>query len=49
MKAVKPLSKDWVNAWNAWGKVLQVSEWLRAGNKPTAKQQNDINKICLAE
>ena len=48
MKATKPLSKEWVLAWKAWGRVLQVSEWLRVGNRPTAQQQKDIDKICNA-
>ena len=48
MKETKPLSKEWVLVWKAWGKVLQVSEWLRVGNTPTPQQQNDIDKICNA-
>ena len=48
MKATEPLSKEWVLVWRAWGKVLQVSEWIRVGNTPTPQQQKDIDKICNA-
>ena len=46
MEIMKPLSEDWILTWNAWGRVLQVSEWLRTGNRPTPEQKNDINEIC---
>ena len=46
MQKAKPLSKEWILCWKAWGRVLQVSEWVRAGNRPTVEQKKDIDEIC---
>lgn len=40
------LSARWVACWNAWGRVLSISEWIRVGGSVDVDRQQKIDDAC---